>query len=90
MKWQIWRMLANMRGCPHIARDNVAQGLDNAIALRQEQRRSLVILAILANPFDNGLDYWFGQEGATPSRALTPSRSDKRAYHTAWRRRHNR
>lgn len=42
----------------HIARDNVAQGLDNAIALRQEQRRSLVILAILANPFDNGLDYW--------------------------------
>ena len=46
----------------HIARDNVAQGLDNAIALRQEQRRSLVILAILANPFDNGLAYWFGHE----------------------------
>lgn len=42
----------------HTARDNVAQGLENAIALSEEQRRSLVILAISANPFGNGLDYW--------------------------------
>lgn len=40
------------------ARDNVIQGLENAISLSEEQKQGLVILAVSANPFGNGLDYW--------------------------------
>lgn len=40
------------------AKDNVVKGLDNALSLSTEQNEKISVVAISANPFDRGLDYW--------------------------------
>ncbi len=41
-----------------IKKENIINRLDELISLKAEEKKSLSIVAVCANPFDEGLDYW--------------------------------
>lgn len=49
------------RGAFKVARDNVVQGLKHAINLSAQEEAQLAIVAVAANPFGNGLEYWLAR-----------------------------
>lgn len=49
------------RGAFSVARDNVVQGLKHAINLSAQEESQLAIVAVAANPFGNGLEYWLAR-----------------------------